>query len=325
MRVHIEWLTSKNPHMRMDADVWAEAAARHADLAAGLTVSFGRDLDDPSPYADAEILIAQVFDKPRLAEMAPHLRWVYATSAGIEDLLPLDWLPPGVVLTNNSGTHFPKTRQFASMLLLMAHAQMPAIVSNQRERRWEKLFAPLAGGQTVAIIGFGALGTATAEAAKELGLTVNVVRRNPAPDPRADRVFGNDGLLEALSGADLLVIAAPLTPDTKGMIDAAALDRLAIGASVVNIGRAGLLDHGALCERLDSGRLGGAILDVFDPEPLPADSPLWHQKNLIATPHVLLDDPVNYIQRAFDIFFEELGRYRAGQPLRNRIDPAAGY
>ena len=71
--------------------------------------------------------------------------------------------------------------------------------------------------------------------------------------------------------------------------------------------------------------MGGAILDVFDPEPLPADSPLWHQKNLIATPHVLLDDPVNYIQRAFDIFFEELGRYRAGQPLRNRIDPAAGY
>ncbi|MGY9056231.1 MAG: D-2-hydroxyacid dehydrogenase [Alphaproteobacteria bacterium] len=325
MRVHIEWLTSKNPHMRIDADVWAEAAARHPALAATLNVSFGQNLSDRAPYADTEILIGQTFDKPNIGQMAPKLKWVYATSAGIEDLMPLDWLPPGVVLTNNSGTHFPKTREFVSMMLVMLHAKMPALITNQRERKWEKLFASLIGGLTVTVIGFGALGTATAEAARALGLKVNVVRRNPAPDPRADGMYGVADLHQALRGSDFLVIAAPLTPDTQNMIDAAALDCLNEGAGVINIGRGPLLDHDALCQRLDSGRLSGAILDVFDPEPLPTDSPLWDQENLVMTPHVLLDDPVNYVQRALDIFFQELARYRAGEPLQNRIDPKAGY
>jgi phosphoglycerate dehydrogenase-like enzyme len=325
MRVHVEWLTSKMPHMRLDRGVWEQAAARHCEAAAHLVVSFGQDLSDMGPYADAEIVVGQVFDKQRIASAAPGVKWVYATSAGIEDLLPLDWLPPGAVLTNNSGTHYPKTRAFAGMLLQMLQVRMPALVTNQRSHTWDRLFASLPNGKVVAILGFGALGTATAEAARDLGLRVRVIRRNPAPDPRADAVFGTDRLAEALTGADFLVIAAPLTAETHGLIDGPALDRLAEGAGVVNIGRGPILDTAALCERLDSGRLSGAVLDVFDQEPLPATSPLWDQKNLILTPHVLLDDPDNYIQRALDIFFAELERYRAGEPFANRIDPETGY
>ena len=325
MRVHVEWLTSKMPHMRLDRAVWEQAAARHADAAAGLEMSFGQDLKDMAPYADADVVIGQVFAKDRLASLAPKVKWLYATSAGIEDLLPLDWLPPGAVLTNNSGTHYPKARAFAGMLLQMLQVRMPTLMSNQRRHHWERLFATIPTGKTVAILGFGALGTATAEAARDLGLRVRVIRRNPAPDPRADAMFGPDRLADALDGADFLVIAAPLTPETRGLIDAAALDRLADGAGVVNIGRGLVLDTAALCQRLDSGRLSGAILDVFDQEPLPAGSPLWDQTNLILTPHVLLDDPDTYIQRALDIFFAELARYHAGAPFANRIDPDAGY
>ena len=325
MRVHIEWLSTKSPHMRLDRPIWEEAAARHPEAAARLDVSVSKDLEDDAPYADAEILITQTVDKARLREIAPKLRWVFATSAGVENFMPLDWLPPGVLFSNNSGTHAPKFREYIGMALTMLHMGFPALGTQQRERRWSQIFTSLIGGKTVCIIGFGALGATAADVAKGMGLKVRVVRRNPAPDPRADEMFGTDRLHEALNGADLLVIASPLTPDTRGLIGGAELDCLAPRASVLNVGRGPVLDNAALCERLDNGRLAGAMIDVFVPEPLPAESPLWHQKNLLVTPHMCSDDPVHYIQRSLDIFFAELARFEAGEPLQNRIDPVTGY
>ncbi len=324
MRLHIEWLSSKSPHMRLDREIWEQAAARHP-AAARLDVSFAKDLTADAPYADAEILITQTVDKERLKQIAPNLKWVFATSAGVEGFMPLDWLPPGVLFSNNGGTHIPKFREFISMALTMLHMGFPALGSQQRERRWEQIFSGLIGGKTVCICGFGALGATTAEVAKGMGLTVRAVRRNPAPDPQADEMFGTGRLHEALNGADLLVITTPLTPETSGMIGAAELDLLADGASVLNVGRGPVLDNNALCERLDSGRLADAMIDVFVPEQLPAESPLWHQKNLLITPHMCSDDPEQYIQRSLDIFFAELARFGAGEPLQNRIDPSAGY
>lgn len=325
MRLHIEWWTKKQEHMVLDQAVWEQAAARHPELAKDLDVTFGQDLKDLGPYADADILLTQIIDQKRLREAAPNLKWVLTTSAGVEHMMPLDWLPPGVLFSNNSGTHIPKVREFARMALMMLHMHLPALGTNQRGKHWKQLFASLIPGKTVCIVGFGALGATTAEVAKEMGLTVRAVRRNPAPDPRADKMYGIDQLHEALKGADFLVIATPLTDDTAGMIGAAELDQLADGASVLNIGRGPVMDNDALCDRLDSERLSGAIVDVFVPEPLPSESLLWHQKNLLIMPHMSSDDPGHYIQRTLDIFFEELVRFKAGEPLKNRIDPETGY
>ena len=133
------------------------------------------------------------------------------------------------------------------------------------------------------------------------------------------------GLQVALKDADFLVVAAPLTKETHGMIGAAELDCLKRGAGVVNVGRGPIVDYDALRARLESGRIGGAFLDVFEPEPLPADSPLWSTRNLIVTPHVSSDDPANYLPRALDIFFDNLGRMLNGRELNNVIDRSLGY
>lgn len=330
MRLHIEWWSKKQPHMRLDREIWDRVAARHAEAASRLAVTVGKDLEETALYTDAEILITQIVDKERLKQIAPRLKWVFATSAGIDNLLPLDWLPSGVVFSNNSGTHVPKFREFFPMALMMLHMRLPALGSQQRERRWQQLYSGLIGGKTVCIVGFGAMGAAAAEVAKGMGLKVRAVRRSPVPDqrvpdPRAVEMFGVDRLHDALAGADFLVILAPLTPDTEGLIGANELDCLAPGASVLNVGRGPVLDNAALCERLDSGRLEGAMIDVFTPEPLPPESPLWQQKNLLITPHMSSDDPATYIQRSLDIFFEELARFEVGEPLHNSIDPVTGY
>ena len=137
MRVHIEWLSTKSPHMRLDHEIWEQAAARHPDAASRLSVTVRKDLEDDAPYADAEILITQTVDKERLKHIAPKLKWVFATSAGIENFMPLDWLPGGVLFSNNSGTHIPKFREFIGMALTMLHMRFPALGAQQRERRWE--------------------------------------------------------------------------------------------------------------------------------------------------------------------------------------------
>ena len=132
-------------------------------------------------------------------------------------------------------------------------------------------------------------------------------------------------LHKALDGADFLIVAAPLTPETRGMIDGAALDCLKPGAGVVNVGRGPIIVEDALRERLTDGRIGSAFLDVFDEEPLPASSPFWSMPNVIVTPHNSSDDPSQYLPRALDIFFDNLGRMLDGRALKNVIDRTLGY
>lgn len=326
-RVHVDWLTAKAPHMRLDREVFESVAARWPDVAERLDVSFGENLEGfAESIADCHFAIVQKapFGMP-LGEIAPKLEIVHTTSAGIEAFTPLDWVPARAAFTNNSGTHTPKMREYVVMALLMLQFEMPTLATQQREARWRQIFQPVIVGKTAAIVGFGGVGRAAAEAAKSLGLVTRVVRRNPEPDPLADAVFGDRDLHDALDGADFLVIGAPLTAATRGLIGAAELDRLAPGAGVVNVGRGPILDNEALCRRLDEGRLSGAIVDVFEPEPLPPESPLWRQRNLFITPHMSSDDPVAYVPRSLDIFFENVQRFVEGRPLRNVVDPALGY
>jgi phosphoglycerate dehydrogenase-like enzyme len=326
MHLHIDSLRWKPPHMHLTPEVYVAAARRHPDLAAKLTVTFSWDSEDFEKHMEtANILFAQRFPKEKLAAAAPELKWLNVPSAGVEYLMPLDWLPEHVVFTNNSGTHAPRAAESVTMAVMMLNARMPEILANQRAAKWEQLYGTVLSDKAAAVIGLGSLGRASARALHNFGLRIHGVRRNPAPDADVDAIFGIDRLHEALKDMDFLIVAAPLTQETRGMIGAAELDCLKRGAGVVNVGRGPIIDHGALRERLESRRLGGAFLDVFDQEPLPADSPLWTTRNLIVTPHVSSDDPAHYLPRALDIFFENLRRMLNGEEMTNVIDRSLGY
>jgi phosphoglycerate dehydrogenase-like enzyme len=260
-----------------------------------------------------------------LRAAAPELKLVHIIGAGIEGILPLDWLPRGVRLTNNSGVHVAKAREFALMALLALNARLPTIVTNQRAARWEPLFTPLIRGKTLAVLGLGDMGRAAVAAGRNLGLTIVGVRRASGRVPGVARVFRTKDLQKALKGADFLVIAAPLTPETKGLVDEAALRALKPGAGVINFGRAGILDHEALTTLLRGGHVGGAILDVLPQEPLPSDSALWATPNLVVFPHVSSDDADGYMRDTMALVCRNVDRLRKGRAISNVVDPKTGY
>lgn len=324
LRVHVENDPAANAVFAVTPERVQAAARRHAAVARRLAVTYGDQPGAPSPdLAEAEVLVTGHVPAHDLAGRAPRLRWIQSTNAGVEDVLPV--LPAGVVLTNASGVHGPKGAEFALTALLMLHHAVPHFVTRQRERRWDVRFTTTIGGKTAVVVGLGALGGAVAGLCRRFGLRVLGVRRDARPVRGVEKVYPTAGLLEVLPRADFVVVTLPLTPATRGLIGRKALDCLPRHAGLVNLGRGPVVDSDALAEKLARGELAGAVLDVFDTEPLPADSPLWTTPNLVITPHCAVDDGPRYVDRCLDVFFDNAGRYLAGRPLRNRVDPALGY
>lgn len=309
-----------------------QAAARRAKAGRSTRWTVGEDLRDLSWLATAEglvtgndIIVDPAFPKARLAEAAPKLRWIHIIGAGIEPLLPLDWLPPQVTLTNNSGVHARKTGEFATLALLSLCYRLPEIVSNQQRSEWRQIFTPSVVGKTVVIVGLGEMGGAAAKSAKKLGMKVIGIRRSGGMHRYADQVFPISKLPKLLPLADFLLIAAPLTPATRHLIDKRAIASMKDGAGLINVGRAGVVDYKALVAALGRGKLSGAMLDVFDPEPLPASSRLWRVPNLIITPHCSSDDLDDYLPKTMDLAFENLARLCAGRKMKNVVNRTTGY
>jgi len=294
--------------------------------------TLGSDLADLAPLVTANAFVTSndVLRDPKfplrdLVRQAPNLRWIHINGAGIEPLLPLDWLPDRIRLTNNSGVHVEKVREFALMALLMLHARLPAMVTNQREVRWEQIFTPRIKGRTVLIVGVGDMGGTVAAAAKSLDCRVVGVRLSGAPHPHVDLMVREDELDRVLPQADTVVLSVPSTPRTKLLMNRERFARMKPGAAFINIGRAASIDHEALVEALTSGSLSGAIIDVHEREPLPAASPLWRTPNLVITPHVSSDDADGYMPKTMDLVFENARRLLHGEPLKNVVDPLRGY
>ena len=326
LRLHIENTRKKADIFHVTPERWAAACARHRALARGINVSFGWDGDMlESAIADADLVIGVPARRDNLAQRAPRLKWLHATSAGVDGVLPLTWLPRGVVFTNNSGAHGVKAEQYMIMAYNLLNSRMAAITANQHRHHWEALFSPNIIGKTAVIVGLGDLGEGAARAAKKLGLKVIGVRRSRQKNRHADRVVTYQQLDRVLPLADFVVLAVPLTAETRGLLSAARLDLLKSTAGVVNIGRGPVADYRALEQRLRDGKLGGAVLDVVDPEPLPADSSLWTTPNLIVTPHISCDDGEHYIDISLDLWFENLARFRDGKTLKRRINTKLGY
>ena len=326
MRIHLQ-NPDHDPLFDFSQAMWDAAAARAPDIGMGHDVSLGvTPADFIAGMVDAEALVTDASVVKALFPCpAPKLKMIFLTNAGLDRLAPFDWLPPGVALMNNRGTHAAKSGEFALMSILMLAARIPAMVTHQRQGIWRKMWGSVLAGRNITIVGLGTLGGATASHAAHFGMRVTGVRATPAPHPNCVRVIGTRALDEVLPETEFLVLACPLTAATRGLMHRGRLELLPAGAGLVNIGRGELLDQAALCDLLDNGHLSGAVLDVFTPEPIPPGHRLWTTPNLIVSPHTSADDPATYNPQSLDIFLDNLRAWRDGRALPNRFDIVRGY
>jgi phosphoglycerate dehydrogenase-like enzyme len=323
--LHIENTSALGPIFETTERRLKDALARAPAVARRIHVTLGTDGDIfDREIATADALFAWSFDRKDLARRAPRLRWVHAHGAGVNHLLPLDWLPPGAVLTNSRGVHAERADEYVIMAILALNNRVPEMVTNQREGRWEQLFNTGVRGKTLLIVGVGSVGGRVAKLARGFGLRVVGVRRTGEPHPAVHEMHTPKDLAKLLPRADLVVVTAPHTPDTHHLLGEKEIALLRRGTGLVNYSRANLVDYAALRKRLDRREIS-AILDVFDPEPLPASSPLWRTPNLIITPHCSSDDAERYTPDTLDLVLRNMSRLLKGQPLLNVVRAELGY
>jgi glyoxylate/hydroxypyruvate reductase len=278
----------------------------------------------------AEADISFDFDWQEPAQMArnsPRLRWVQATSAGIGGYLERTGLAgTSLVFTTAAGVHGGPLAEFALLGLLYFAKDMPLLARWQRERHWQRHAMGQVAGQHVLLVGLGGIGRQVARLLSAAGVRVSAVGR---PGRRYDvpgvtGYVAEDELSRALPGVTGLVLACPLTEQTRGLIGERELAALPRGAVIVNLSRGQVIDEDALTAALASGHLGGAALDVFATEPLPESSPLWAMENVIVSPHSA-STAAGENDLITELFCDNLRRWLDGAPLRNVYDRAAGY
>jgi phosphoglycerate dehydrogenase-like enzyme len=283
--------------------------------------------------AGTEVLLTNPVVPEDLSERAPGLRWLQLTSAGADRLLQTDLVRSRrIEVATASGLHATPISEYVIGAIAAFAKGIIAARSAQLQHAWQPYIPREMEGATVGIVGFGAIGRRVAELANAFGMRVLVVRRSirermsgsDAGTPVVESFFPPGDLGGVLAECDYLVLAVPLTDETRGLIADEELRVMKPGAVIVNIARGAVIDQQALLAALSEGRIGGAALDVTDPEPLPGGDALWDAPNVLITPHVSGATP-RYMERAIDIFCDNLGRYVSGTPLRNVVDPDRGY
>lgn len=304
-------------------------------------VSDAEQLSDQQ-LADVEVLYTRkALPDP---ERVPNLRWIQFHWAGIDEFVDHSLLRSEVKITTLSGAAVTQMAEFALTMMLAIGHRLPQMLRDQSEKLWAEdrftRFRPQElRGSTVGIVGYGSIGREVARLCQALGAEVLASKRNLKQleqsgympegrgDPEAEipaRIYPHQALGSMASECDYLVLAVPLTPSTRGLVDARVLKQMKQSAYLVDLSRGGVLDHGALIEALREGRIAGAALDVFPVEPMPANSPLWGLPNVILSPHVA-GTSGQYLERAMELFTENLRRYVANEPLLNLFDPEHGY
>jgi phosphoglycerate dehydrogenase-like enzyme len=263
---------------------------------------------------------------------APRLRWVHSSAVAVETLALPDLFARGVVVSNSRGVQATPIAEHVLAVVLALAKQLPFALEGQRDRRWTQndfvdgRLPWLLSGRTLALIGVGTIGSAVARRAKAFGMRTIAVRRRATsePVPDIDDLRRFDALDSLLADADVLVMAAPLTPETHRLIGAPQLARMKRGALIINVGRAKIIDDVALADALRSGHLGGASLDVYHREPLPADDPFWTLPNVLLTPHTS-GFRQGHWDEVIDLFSENLRRFQRGEAVAFRVIPELGY
>lgn len=320
--VHFNSRREANSVFHMPEEQCKAALARRADLAEKVRITVGWDLENFSEAMKTANMFVTSVQVPRenLREVAPLLKSIHFIGAGIEYLRPFDWVPRGIEIINNRGIHRQKAGEYILMCVLMLNSRIPSLMNAQSRREWLPIFTGHIKGKTLLLIGVGHLGGAGAEQAKRCGLYVIGVRRSARPHRYCDEMVNQSQLHEVLPRADFIAVTVPSTSASDGMIGAREFGLMKKTAGILNFSRAQTVDYGALVRSLRQGELSGAILDVFDPEPLPAESDLWDTPNLFITPHCSSDDLDLYIPMTLDLVFENVARAIAGRKLLNRVN-----
>jgi phosphoglycerate dehydrogenase-like enzyme len=294
-----------------------KAAAPNADVRYYAT---GKELEEH--VADAEVVAGNV-SAAGLAK-AKNLKWVQSWAAGTDAMMYPEMVASPVVVTSCKGNGAIPLAEHAMMLMLMLNRDYLRWWRAQQAHRWDHWSHPELNGMTCGIIGLGHSGQDLALKCKAFHMRVLGIRKSAQATPNVDEVFTQDRLHEFLAQSDFVVVTAPRTPDTLGMLGEAEFRAMKPTAYYVCYSRGGIADDDALLRALNEGWIAGAGLDAHSVEPLPPDSPFWTAKNAIVTPHNGASTPFTR-QRGIDIFVDNLRRYFSGQPLYNVVDKAAGY
>jgi phosphoglycerate dehydrogenase-like enzyme len=262
-----------------------------------------------------------------LLARCPRLRWVHARSAGLDTFLFPELVESPVILTNGSGVFSQSLGEFVLGAILYFAKDFRRMLRNQQAGAWAPFDVLEISGQTVGIVGYGDIGRAAASRARAMGMRVLALkRRSPVynEDPFADQIFGPENRMEMLSESDYVVIAAPLTPETRGMIGEAEFAAMKPEAVLVNVGRGPVVNEAALLRALTEKRIKGAALDVFEHEPLPPGHPFFKLENVLLSPHCA-DHTPTWTADAMRFFVEQYKRFRNGEPLKNVVEKHLGY
>jgi phosphoglycerate dehydrogenase-like enzyme len=259
--------------------------------------------------------------------ICPRVRWVHSRAAGLDTVLFPALVESPVPLTNGRGVFSQSLGEFALGAILYFAKDFRRMNRNQQAGRWEPFDIVEIAGQTVGILGYGDIGRAVAARVRAMGMRVLAVKRQGPSvdvDSLVDQVFAPAGRLEMLAQSDYIVAAAPLTPETRGMIGEAELAAMKPSAVVINLGRGPVVDEAALVRALAAGRIKGAALDVFDTEPLPDGHAFYSLENVLLSPHCA-DHTPDWGEQAMRFFLAQFERFAAGKPLENVVNKRQGY
>lgn len=263
----------------------------------------------------------------QLVADGPRIRWVHTPSAGVDGVLvPAVRNKPGLVLTDSGPAFTDSIPEFVLAWILMVARRLPQFIEQQKQHVWEGIQQDELTGKTIGIIGLGPIGLGVARRAKAFGTHTVGLRRHDRPAENVDEVVtGSEGLDRLVRESDYVVIAAALTEETRHIIGAGEIAKMKPSAWIVNIARGAHIDQAALTVALQNDAIAGACLDVFDPEPLPADDPLWDLPNVYIAPHNSTGNAPSVRKRQRAIFLENLRRFSVGEPLENAVDFERGY
>ncbi|MCC6628667.1 MAG: D-2-hydroxyacid dehydrogenase [Chloroflexi bacterium] len=291
--------------------------------AAGADVRFVPSRADLLDHiTEAEIVFGYV--PPEALARAQRLRWVQSAAAGPNALLYPAMLASDVLVTSCKGNGAIPLAEHAMLLMLMLNRNALHWVRAQAEHRWDRVYHAELTGLTCGIIGLGHSGQDLAAKAKAFHMRVIGMRRSDQPTPHVDEIYPRARLHDFLGASDVVVVTAPLTPETRGLLGEAEFRAMKPTAHYICFSRGGIADDAALLRALQEGWIAGAGLDAHTIEPLPPDSPFWTAPNTIVTPHNGATTALTR-QRGIDIFVDNLHRYQDGRPLLNLVDKAAGY
>ncbi|MDX1444159.1 MAG: D-2-hydroxyacid dehydrogenase [Gammaproteobacteria bacterium] len=294
------------------------AELRHADSEAALRESL--------PGAD--ILLVTDFRTDALAaawDAADSLKWIHATSAGVDALMIPEVRDSDIPVTNASGIFDRSIAEYVLGAILMMAKDFPGSMALQRDHAWRHRDTERVNGHSVLVVGAGNIGRQIARLCTAVGMRVTgIASRDRAGDSDFDAVYASSRLPDLLPNFDYVVVAAPLTPQTEGLFDAGAFERMSPHARFINIGRGPIVVTDDLVEALQDGTIAGAVLDVFEEEPLPRDHPLWDCPNTVLTAH-MAGDFVGWREALVEQFVSMFHRWRASGDLKNLVDKHKGY